>query len=207
MSALDVLHELEARGVRLSLTGDRLEYDAPVGVLSGADLDALRALKPVVLDLLRARAQLAAMEAPEEAVTVAEQIVDALGGGEVVPAGKWPTNVEDLAARFPDTAWVECKRCGTFVPFGARWPDGFHCLRCSMRRWRVPPRPRSARCQLSGQFPWPEEIPGLGHRAVAALTRCRICSSTTFVRYGEAALCLGHATAYQEKQAEDKKEE
>jgi len=51
MNAQAVLHDLTARGVRVWVEADSLKLDAPVGVVTDADLAILRALKS---DLLRA---------------------------------------------------------------------------------------------------------------------------------------------------------
>ena len=48
-----LLDDLHRRGVRLRLNGDRLHWFAPVGVMTEADLSALREHKAEVLAILR----------------------------------------------------------------------------------------------------------------------------------------------------------
>jgi len=38
-------------------------------------------------------------------------------------------------------------------------------------------------------FPWPDALPGLGERHVGPFTRCGLCGSGTWVRYGHAPRC------------------
>jgi hypothetical protein len=40
-------------------------------------------------------------------------------------------------------------------------------------------------------FPWPDALPGLGPRRVAAFTPCSTCQAGTWVMYGDVFLCLG----------------
>ncbi len=53
MSAAALLDGLRRRGVRLRVDGDRLRWRAPVGVMTDADLSALRHSKPEVLAIIR----------------------------------------------------------------------------------------------------------------------------------------------------------
>ena len=53
MSAAALLNGLHLRGVRLRIDGDRLRWFAPVGVMTEADLAALREHKPDVLAIIR----------------------------------------------------------------------------------------------------------------------------------------------------------
>jgi hypothetical protein len=53
MSAAALLDGLHRRGVRLRVDGDRLRWRAPVGVMTDADLSALRHSKPEVLAIIR----------------------------------------------------------------------------------------------------------------------------------------------------------
>lgn len=55
MTSQELLAELEQRGVKLTLAGDKLRYDAPVGALTLELKDALRQHKPALLALLRER--------------------------------------------------------------------------------------------------------------------------------------------------------
>ncbi len=53
MSAAALLDGLHRRGVRLRIDGDRLRWFAPVGVVTEADLNALRDHQAEVLAILR----------------------------------------------------------------------------------------------------------------------------------------------------------
>ena len=53
MSVSALLDGLHKRGVRLRFDGDRLRWFAPVGVVTEADLSALREHKDAVLAILR----------------------------------------------------------------------------------------------------------------------------------------------------------
>ena len=53
MNADALLRELTRRGVRLALRGERLHVEAAEGVLSDADLAAMRQLKPELVALLQ----------------------------------------------------------------------------------------------------------------------------------------------------------
>ena len=53
MNAETLIDGLHRRGVRLRIDGDRLRWVAPVGVMTEADLSALRQHKPEVLAILR----------------------------------------------------------------------------------------------------------------------------------------------------------
>ena len=53
MSVETLIDGLHRRGVRLRVDGDRLRWRAPVGVMTEADLAALREHKPDVLAIIR----------------------------------------------------------------------------------------------------------------------------------------------------------
>ncbi len=53
MNASAILNNLHRRGARFSVDGDRLHWVAPVGVMTEADLSALRHSKPEVLVIIR----------------------------------------------------------------------------------------------------------------------------------------------------------
>ena len=53
MNASTVLEGLHRRGVKLRAAGDRLRWRAPAGVISHADVEALRVHKETILSLLR----------------------------------------------------------------------------------------------------------------------------------------------------------
>ena len=53
MSVETLIDELRRRGVRLHVNGDRLRWFAPMGVVTEADLSALRQHKAEVLAILR----------------------------------------------------------------------------------------------------------------------------------------------------------
>ena len=52
MNAGEILRELNDLGVRLDVKGEKVHYDAPVGVMTSERLDQLRALKPHLVGLL-----------------------------------------------------------------------------------------------------------------------------------------------------------
>lgn len=52
MTAAELLRELRRRGVKLTVNGDRLRYEAPPGALTAELLDAMRKYKPQLLRLL-----------------------------------------------------------------------------------------------------------------------------------------------------------
>ena len=53
MNVETLINDLHRRGVRLRVDGDRLRWFAPVGVVTEADLSALRNHKAEVLAILR----------------------------------------------------------------------------------------------------------------------------------------------------------
>ncbi len=53
MNVQTLLDGLHRRGARFSVDGDRLRWVAPVGVMTEADLSALRHSKPEVLAIIR----------------------------------------------------------------------------------------------------------------------------------------------------------
>jgi hypothetical protein len=52
--------------------------------------------------------------------------------------------------------------------------------------------PRAGESQYA--FPWPDSIPGLGHRRVQAFNKCTDCGVGTWIAYGSRVLCLVCAT-------------
>jgi transcriptional regulator len=53
MNVSALLDGMHRRGVRLHINGDKLRWRAPVGVMTDADLSALRHSKPEVLAIIR----------------------------------------------------------------------------------------------------------------------------------------------------------
>jgi len=53
MNASAILDNLQRRGVRLRADGDVIRWQAPTGVMTEADLSALRHSKPEVLAIIR----------------------------------------------------------------------------------------------------------------------------------------------------------
>ncbi len=53
MNASAILNNLHRRGVSLRADGDMIRWQAPTGVMTEADLSALRQSKPEVLAILR----------------------------------------------------------------------------------------------------------------------------------------------------------
>ncbi len=58
MTAAELLTNLRARGVRLSVEGERLCFDAPAGVMNPADLEQLSAHKAELLGALKGEAHI-----------------------------------------------------------------------------------------------------------------------------------------------------
>jgi hypothetical protein len=48
---------------------------------------------------------------------------------------------------------------------------------------------------LSYAFPWPDAIPGLGHRTIGPFDCCTHCDRWSWARYGSVVLCLSCARA------------
>ena len=83
MRAAALLAALEARGVRLMAVGQTLRVDAPRGVLTTADREALLAHKAAVLAALRAEASRASTTEMSASLTAAERdrlAAEAAGG-------------------------------------------------------------------------------------------------------------------------------
>jgi len=53
MTAVEVLHTLQARDIRLTADGDQLRYDAPEGAITEAVLTLLRQHKAALLTLVQ----------------------------------------------------------------------------------------------------------------------------------------------------------
>ena len=54
-TATGIIDALTCRGVILRLVGDAIEYDAPVGSITDADIVALRNAKAAIVNLMRSR--------------------------------------------------------------------------------------------------------------------------------------------------------
>lgn len=106
MTPAALIADLEARGVRLTAVGPRLRVDAPRGVLTAADRQALVQQKPAVLAALRAEGSRASTATDEN-------------WGDGVPDGPC-----GLCGHQP-LAWVEDWPCAG----EARWL----CLACTGR--------------------------------------------------------------------------
>ena len=77
MNAQELLDSLRADGVQVSANGDRLELDAPRGVLTIERLDQVRALKPELLALLAQPGPLAVPAEPVVDTSFLEMVEDA----------------------------------------------------------------------------------------------------------------------------------
>jgi hypothetical protein len=75
MTAVEVLHTLRARDIRLTADGDQLRYDAPEGAITEAVLTLLRQHKAALLTLLQqtlpSAARMQEIETPASDVTTA----------------------------------------------------------------------------------------------------------------------------------------
>ena len=78
-TAEELVERLESRGVRMRAQGDSLVLDAPRDALGDQDRAQIRALKPAVLDYLRARAEAVGSGAPQR--------IPRLPRGEPLPLG------------------------------------------------------------------------------------------------------------------------
>jgi hypothetical protein len=66
MNAVSIVHELEARGIRLELgDGGRLVVDAPKGALDSEEIERLRDEKPAIIAVLRGMCAIPDRAAPE----------------------------------------------------------------------------------------------------------------------------------------------
>ena len=80
MTPAALMADLEARGVRLMAVGQTLRVDAPRGVLTTADREALLAHKAAVLAALRAEASRASTPTPAPARGRSEGSEERAGG-------------------------------------------------------------------------------------------------------------------------------
>jgi hypothetical protein len=106
MTPTALIVDLEARGVRLMAVGQTLRVDAPRGVLTTADREALRAHKAAILAVLR-------VDAPRATAAADDSWADCVPDGPCGLCGHQPlAEVRD---------WP--------VPGAARWL----CLACAVR--------------------------------------------------------------------------
>ena len=77
MTAHELLDALRADGVQVSANGDRLELDAPRGVLTRERLDQVRVLKPELLALLAEPGPTSPPAEPAEDTSFLEMVEDA----------------------------------------------------------------------------------------------------------------------------------
>ena len=135
MSAGDILHEMERRGIRLMPNGGRLEFE-PASRLTEADIERLRRHKAELLQLLTAP------KATELGCWRCGSSSEPIGG----QGGLWCPACERLAWRFdPGGAIVrsdqepvdfealppmsECPQCGGILWRWDSW-GGRHCAAC-----------------------------------------------------------------------------
>ena len=109
------LRDLRSRGAVLRVEGDRLQGDAPRGVLTAADRAQVVARKAELVALLRAEAEPAAPP-----LTVADAL-DTFPGARVVRGWR---------------AGLTCARCGTSSWRPAAQAGWFVCVRCEEVPWR-----------------------------------------------------------------------
>ena len=77
MTAHELLNSLRADGVQVAANGDRLEMDAPRGVLTRERLEQVRVLKPELLALLAQPGPAAVPAQPVEDTSFQEMVEDA----------------------------------------------------------------------------------------------------------------------------------
>jgi hypothetical protein len=142
MTPAALVAALAARGVRLTVVGNRLHVNAPTGELTAADREMLTASKRALLPLLEDEGR------DREALTVAD-VLDIFPGARVVqdgqpavwpPTGGWiPSSALDPYTSAPPTGL--CSMCrGT----SWRWAGGWTCARCH-------PAPREAARDSGGR--------------------------------------------------------
>jgi hypothetical protein len=129
MTAVEVLHTLRARDIRLTADGDQLRYDAPEGAITDEVLALLRQHKAALLTLLQQTLPSTA-RAPESETPVPDVTT-------AVP----PTVASCLHARIghcgTGTAEDEPRRALVTQPM-SYWPNSLGaCYACgTTRRWR-----------------------------------------------------------------------
>jgi hypothetical protein len=102
MSVETLLDDLETRGVIVTVAGDSIELDAPAGVLTDADVAALRESKSDIIRLLRLA----------EGLPIDDDAARLLATDEVDPADVPP-----------------CTSCGRLCD-SQTLDDAWHCTRC-----------------------------------------------------------------------------
>lgn len=169
MSAAPLIRELQAAGVTLSATGDRLHIEAPAGIVTPALRQRIAENKagllaelhqPTTTDTRAAMLALADRLGMDRAAVVRIPSAElALWAG--VPADDLPAylrGLDDLATRQAgkvppgDTAAIHCARCGPVcvhpdiaevLPVVAGWPRALGCPWCAIRKaGGYVPRPR-----------------------------------------------------------------
>jgi hypothetical protein len=116
VTAPALLADIEARGARVTIRGDRLRVEAPRGVLTPSLRALLLEVKPALLGLLASRAPTTSTDSPRAP------------SGYAFP---WPDLLVGLGVRRvqPFDLCADC-RSGTWVAYGAR-PL---CLVCARQR-------------------------------------------------------------------------
>lgn len=105
MSAADLLIDLSAKGVRLSIAGDRIKVDAPKGVLTADLIDTIKANKQHLITALTATDDNIALyaddpDARECGLFACFECSNFRGHESVCAAGRCPT---------PRTLWRRCE--------------------------------------------------------------------------------------------------
>jgi hypothetical protein len=138
MTAVEVLHTLQARDIRLTVDGDQLRYDAPESAITDAVLTLLHQHKAALLTLLQQPLPSAA-RAPEsetpvpDVTTAVPETVDSCpharigrcadGTAEAEPRSSLSTQ---LIPQWPDSPGA-CYACGTT----RRWRSVYGAVICA----------------------------------------------------------------------------
>ena len=103
MSAARLLADLQARGVVLAPDCGRLRVDAPRGVLTPSDRQALARHKPALLAMLAVGVEPPAPAAPPDREEEAIWQVPCVDCSAILPRGYWYRCAECLAAARAET--------------------------------------------------------------------------------------------------------
>jgi len=135
MTAVEVLHHLQARDIRLTVDGDQLRYDAPEGAITEAVLTLLRQHKAALLTLVQqplpsaARAPESETPGPDVTTAIPETVVSGpharIGRCGDGTAEDEPRRVLITQPNSPSA----CYACGTTRRWRSRY-GAVICARC-----------------------------------------------------------------------------
>ena len=99
MTTIEVLHDLRARDIRLTMNGNRLAYDAPEDAITDEVLTLLRRHKQGLLALL-------AQPAPANAATTVPSTQEACRDQEPIPPPLYPGHPVGMPFRPGQQVWL-----------------------------------------------------------------------------------------------------